>query len=128
MMAATAEEFLVDNSANIPDADADAMRRTIDEKLALARHGLAHGLDGWVDDVMGVVLPWGFDVADITVPTVIWHGADDLAVPVSHGQWLATHIPDARTHIIADAGHASVTEAAPVIIRAALEPLGSSTR
>jgi pimeloyl-ACP methyl ester carboxylesterase len=33
---------------------------------------------------------------DIQVPTLVIHRIDDRAVPVSHGRYLADHIPDAR--------------------------------
>jgi len=51
------------------------------------------GVDGWVDDDLVFVSPWGFDVADLKVPSMIWFGVDDTLVPASHGEWLASHVP-----------------------------------
>jgi pimeloyl-ACP methyl ester carboxylesterase len=55
--------------------------------------GLRDGVDGWVDDDLAFVAPWGFDVGSIAVPTSLWYGRADTLVPAAHGDWLAEHIP-----------------------------------
>jgi pimeloyl-ACP methyl ester carboxylesterase len=70
--------------------------------------GLRPGVDGWVDDDLAFVSPWGFTVADIAVPTYLWHGDEDLFVPFAHGQWLARTVPKARAHLLAGEGHLSL--------------------
>jgi pimeloyl-ACP methyl ester carboxylesterase len=57
---------------------------------------LRPGVDGWVDDDLAFVAPWGFDVASIAVPTSILYGRADTLVPAAHGDWLAAHIPHAE--------------------------------
>jgi len=47
--------------------------------------GLRPGLDGWLDDDLAFVAPWGFDVAAIRTPVLLVHGRLDLMVPFSHG-------------------------------------------
>jgi pimeloyl-ACP methyl ester carboxylesterase len=42
---------------------------------------------------------------DISVPTLILHGADDPTVPVAHAYEMAAAIPDAELHIYPDTGH-----------------------
>ena len=54
------------------------------------------GLDGWVDDYLAFVRPWGFDVRTITVPVSIWHGLRDDSTPQGHSVWLAANVPGAR--------------------------------
>jgi pimeloyl-ACP methyl ester carboxylesterase len=54
------------------------------------------GLDGWVDDVIALVRPWGFDLASIEAPTSVWYGATDTRVPREHTGWLLAHLPTAR--------------------------------
>ena len=77
--------------------------------LAGTKHGLAPGLDGWVDDDCAFVTPWGFDLGVIAVPVKLWHGVQDRFIPVSHLHWLAAHIPGAE-HEVSDAdGHLSLT-------------------
>jgi pimeloyl-ACP methyl ester carboxylesterase len=54
------------------------------------------GLDGWVDDVMALARPWGFDLARIEAPTSIWYGASDTRVPREHTDWLLAQLPTAQ--------------------------------
>ena len=66
---------------------------------------LRDGVDGWTDDDLVFVKPWGFQLEDISVPVQVWHGAQDQFVPVAHGRWLAERIPGAEDHIYAEDGH-----------------------
>ena len=63
------------------------------------------GADGWVDDDLAFVSPWGFDVGSIEVPVLIRHGEQDGFVPTSHARWLAGRIPRAEALITAEDGH-----------------------
>lgn len=60
------------------------------------------GVDGWVDDDLVFVRDWGFDLAALTVPTMVWYGVDDTLVPEGHGRWLAANVPGA--HVVVMAG------------------------
>jgi pimeloyl-ACP methyl ester carboxylesterase len=61
-------------------------------------------LDGWVDDDIALVRPWGFDLASISVPVGIWHGTHDTRVPRAHTDWLLAHLPSAQGYQYPD-GH-----------------------
>jgi pimeloyl-ACP methyl ester carboxylesterase len=67
--------------------------------------GLRDGIDGWLDDDLAFVAPWGFDVADIKVPVLLWQGKQDLFVPFSHGEWLAGRIPGVEARLSDEDGH-----------------------
>jgi len=66
--------------------------------------GLAPGVEGWVDDDLAFVRPWGFDPQAIAVPLLVWQGAHDLMVPPAHGRWLHEHLR-ADGGILPDEGH-----------------------
>lgn len=76
---------------------AEGARRAIDDPAAMARlrATFADSLDGWIDDQFAFVEPWGFDVAEITVPVAIWHGTRDTRMPRAHSDWLTANIPGA---------------------------------
>ena len=65
-------------------------------------------MDGWRDDDLAFTLPWGFDLASITVPVSIWQGSEDLMVPQQHAPWLAAAIQGAELHIAPGEGHISL--------------------
>jgi pimeloyl-ACP methyl ester carboxylesterase len=63
------------------------------------RDSLSKGDDGWWDDWVAVLTPWGCDPTAVRVPVRLWHGVRDQAVPVAHGRWLAAHVPGITAHI-----------------------------
>jgi pimeloyl-ACP methyl ester carboxylesterase len=78
--------------------------------IGATRSGLAPGADGWWDDSVAYVEPWGFDLAAIARPVLIVHGRQDRFVPVGHGEWLAARVPGAEAIIAEHDGHLSITE------------------
>lgn len=62
------------------------------------------GVDGWIDDCLAMVGPWGFSVSDLTGPVSIWYGPDDVLVPRAHADWLLAHVPGAEGRELAG-GH-----------------------
>jgi pimeloyl-ACP methyl ester carboxylesterase len=70
--------------------------------------GLAPGDQGWWDDGLAQLAPWGFDLTDIRIPVKIWHGRHDRFVPFQHGQWLAGHVPGAQAELSETEGHLSL--------------------
>jgi pimeloyl-ACP methyl ester carboxylesterase len=65
----------------------------------------ALGVWGWVDDDLAFLRPWGFDVAEIAVPVLVWYGRTDVFVPPAHGDWLAANVPDCIVKVDDVAGH-----------------------
>jgi pimeloyl-ACP methyl ester carboxylesterase len=66
------------------------------------------GPDGYIDDQLGDVRPWGFEPGQVTVPVLVFHGGQDRMVPSEHGAWLAARCPDAELWLRPDDGHVSV--------------------
>lgn len=80
------------------------------------RDGLAPGVDGWWDDSVALLTPWGFDPAAIRVPVLVVHGRQDRAVGVQHGEWLASHLPTAEPRLSEHDGHITLyTERVPEV-------------
>ena len=44
-------------------------------------------------------------VAQVRTPTLLVHGAHDPLMPLKAGEWLASHLPQARLAVFADAAH-----------------------
>jgi pimeloyl-ACP methyl ester carboxylesterase len=63
------------------------------------------GVWGWADDDLGVIVPWGFDVAEIRIPTRVIYGLTDVLVPAQHGEWLARNVPSAEVVVEEALGH-----------------------
>ena len=80
------------------------------ELLDHIRAGIEPGGDGWLDDDLVFVKPWGFDVAAIRVPVLVWHGEQDKFVPFGHGVWLSERIPGADARLTAEDGHLTLGE------------------
>jgi pimeloyl-ACP methyl ester carboxylesterase len=65
---------------------------------SLAPYGAAH------------IRPWGFELADISVPVLLLHGRQDQFVPFGHGQWLAAHIAGVEARLLDGDGHLTLLE------------------
>ncbi|WP_375487007.1 alpha/beta fold hydrolase [uncultured Jatrophihabitans sp.] len=93
----------------IPPVDAAVLTGELGEDLAAAlRDGLRDGADGWIDDDLAFCRPWGFELADLTVPVFLWQGSADAMVPFRHGEWLAEHVPGVTAHLLPGEGHLSI--------------------
>ncbi len=93
------------------DADRAVLQGRIAEWMVeVDTRGLRDSADGWIDDDLAFVAPWGFDPGDISRPVLIVQGGDDRFVPRSHGEWLAARIPGAEAWIDDVNGHLTLLE------------------
>jgi pimeloyl-ACP methyl ester carboxylesterase len=96
-------------STLLPAVDRALLTEDFGDALAANFYeGLRSGVDGWLDDDLAFTRPWGFDLASISVPTLLWQGAEDLMVPFAHGVWLADHVAGVKAHLLEGEGHLSV--------------------
>ena len=81
----------------LSDADIAEIRRAFAEpspgRLDRARAMWLDSHDGWIDDMVAMTRPWGFDLAELRVPVSLWYGLDDVLCPATHSEWLLRHIP-----------------------------------
>lgn len=90
-----------------------AIRRLLTETYAEA---LREGAAGWIDDVLALRRPWGFDLSAITAPVLLWHGEQDAFSPVTHAYWLAEQIQTAVIKVEKDAAHFGAVEILPSVL------------
>lgn len=102
----TADEIVGSWKSLLSDADAAVVSgKFADFLVQCFQDGLAPGDQGWWDDGVAHMDPWGFDFDSIRVPVKVWHGRHDRFVPFQHGQWLAENIPGAEAALSETDGH-----------------------
>jgi len=100
-----------------------ALRRIIAQVHAEA---VRDSIDGWLDDVMALGSPWGFELSEITSPVLLWHGVDDKYSPASHAEWLANKIPTADLDLNPDVAHFGAVEILPKALAWVLRQAGAA--
>jgi pimeloyl-ACP methyl ester carboxylesterase len=105
----TPEQWVAQMSPMVSPPD----QAVFDAELAAAiladwREGLTPGVEGWVDDYLALLAPWGIDLARVRVPVRLWFGEQDWSMPAAHGRWLADAIPGAELRLLPDEGHFSL--------------------
>ncbi|MEU6371750.1 alpha/beta hydrolase [Streptomyces sp. NPDC046909] len=107
---------------------ADAgIRRLLHRNFASA---IERNADGWIDDAIAFSRSWGFDPGEITAPTLLWHGEDDVFSPVEHFKWLARRIKHATVVLQPSAAHFAAVPVLPEVLgwlRDQARPDGSAT-
>lgn len=108
---ATPSDLTNDLESLLTPTDAAVLTGELAEYLVRCSHdGLAPGGEGWWDDGVAFIDPWGFDLADIRVPLLLLHGREDKFVPFGHGEWLASHIPGVQPRLLDHDGHLTLLE------------------
>ncbi|MEZ5092349.1 alpha/beta fold hydrolase [Nocardioides sp.] len=106
----TGTELVASLSTLLPEVDVAALGRDdLAEDLAASfRAAVSTGIDGWLDDDLAFVSPWGFDATAPEVPVHVWQGDADLMVPFDHGRWLAAEVAGATSRLLPGEGHVSI--------------------
>ncbi|WP_276971687.1 alpha/beta fold hydrolase [Ferrimicrobium acidiphilum] len=107
MVAADVDSIVATMATLLTPVDVAAIRHLGKEIVDDFDHALSNGIDGWLDDDLAFVKPWGFELDAMTTPVQIWQGDQDLMVPVQHSSWLANHIHSSELLRLPDEGHLS---------------------
>ena len=76
--------------------------------MACFEEACRQGPAGPAEDMSLIARPWGFDLAAVKVPVLLWHGEQDRNVPVAAGRYLASIFPNCRATFYANDAHLSV--------------------
>ncbi len=110
-LAATPETIYTTMETLLSPIDRQALTATLAEHMYRSTQlGLAPGVDGWWDDDLAFIEPWGFEFDQIKTPVLLLHGRHDQFVPFSHGEWLARHIPGVEPRLLDDDGHLTLVK------------------
>lgn len=145
LLESSPEDFIRELATVLPEVDRKALLAHDDEDegyelVQEVREALRLGADGWADDDLAFVRPWGFDIGgngegegkegegegEIRVPVSLWQGDADKMVPFAHGQWLAAHLPRdlVRAHLLPGEGHVSIRSHMGAMLDELLEAAG----
>jgi pimeloyl-ACP methyl ester carboxylesterase len=97
-------------AASFPEPDRSLLQRPDirDGFMACFQESCRQGPRGPVWDVGLMARPWGFNIAAIKVPVVLWQGERDRNVPAAHGRYLAGAISTCRATFYPDEAHLSL--------------------
>jgi pimeloyl-ACP methyl ester carboxylesterase len=103
-------ELMVSLETLLAPVDAAELSGALGQYLIDSIHaGLEVGSDGWWDDNVALLEPWGFELAEIRTPVLLLHGRADRFVPFAHGEWLAGQIPGVEAILSDTDGHLTLT-------------------
>ena len=109
MLATDTEELIASLRSLLSPPDVEVLTTELGEDLLDSlRSGISERRDGWLDDDLALLAPWGFAPESISVDVQLWQGRFDLMVPPAHGEWLAGHLETAEVHLCDDEGHLSI--------------------
>jgi pimeloyl-ACP methyl ester carboxylesterase len=110
ILAATAEQLADALRPHLSEVDSRALTGELAEfLLAAIRNGLDPGIDGWFDDDLAFIKPWGFKLGEIRASVLVSQGEQDKMVPPAHGRWLGDHVAGADARIFPEEGHLTLT-------------------
>ncbi len=76
--------------------------------IAASTEALRQGVGGAVIDGLLYTRPWGFSLAEVAVPVLLWQGELDNIVPPAMGHYLAERIPGCKARFCPADGHFSL--------------------
>ncbi|MGH9056399.1 MAG: alpha/beta fold hydrolase [Acidimicrobiales bacterium] len=76
-----------------------------EEFLFDVREAMAQGVWGCGWDNVAWIGPWDFDPTETDCPVLLWYGTEDRMATLSHAQWFAQNLRNARLTLYEGEGH-----------------------
>jgi pimeloyl-ACP methyl ester carboxylesterase len=94
-------------AAELPEVDrAIASREEFREIMRESfTEAVRQGVRGWADDDLAFAKAWGFALEDVDAEVRLWQGELDVLAPRSHGEYVASKLPNARFELLEGGGH-----------------------
>lgn len=89
-----------------PPPDREVFGRYGDLLRPSAIGAFRQGTRGAVQELRMIASPWGFELSEVRAPVLLWHGTEDVNVPIAVGRRVAQQLPNARLRVFEGAGHA----------------------
>ena len=114
-----AQQFM----ASIPQSDKAALYAPQNVAILVSslREGFQQSARGVALDDCLVNQAWGFALEDVRPRIDIWHGEQDVNVPLHAGQYLESALPNTRTFFLPGEGHFFVLDRWPEILSALID-------
>lgn len=116
--------FVAKQSSVAPPADLAVMQANpglLELTMAGAAGAFRQGPRGAAQEMGLFGRPWGFALEDVRVPVELWHGTEDVNVPVAVAREVASRLPLCRARIYDGEGHALAFSHQDEIFSAVLE-------
>lgn len=68
-------------------------------------HSIHNGVEGIINDLQNMTLPWQFDLKNISQPVDVWHGYEDKNAGLPIAEYLADNIKLSSKHFLKNCGH-----------------------
>jgi len=69
------------------------------------REALRQGREGWTDETLAILSPWGFEPEDVKPQVSWWAGESDINCPIAAVRRYVDRLPSAELHVWEGAGH-----------------------
>jgi len=83
-------------------ASRDGFRSVMRESFVEA---VRQGARGWADDDLAFAKSWGFEPEDVHAEVRLWQGELDVLAPRTHGEYVASRLPNAHFELLEGGGH-----------------------
>lgn len=98
------EKFLAQMESSLPTSDKDVINEMREIILEDIHEGICQP-DGFIHDFYILAQDWGFDLKKISMPVEIWHGEEDVNVPMQMSEYYSQILPKANLTRIKEQGH-----------------------